>query len=1311
MKVLSRIFLSYLVIVGSLFPYMSQANPFTPEVMMSPVDMFNSPIYTRGVFIDLPEGRREVNLYRMLGFSDVPEANNANFKAALKTGNFVLSMSPSELGRSSQYYSFLDTAEGRQNLLRHYKGAFSALSVVTGDNLSVRTQSLSIELRAQVMNEGFYNLEPDQKIKFEKIQLEVNRRLLASFPVNQLERALDRTNQAQRVLSHVPSRAAYNLSIGVSTSTAPSWKSNFSITNQVRNFKGQRIQTVTDPFGRKVDIAVQTTAEGAQRVSGRQMMADLKSGTIQTGLVGLAFMVIIFGSSELAMITDYKSNPLKFEQTLDQTMSWAMPSSLASFFVIGDMAGRATNYLDISRKSTANLISLVQNRKMYANNPQLYSQQIKAQMAVKQTSTFLSRATSYPGMTAGFLGSQLVFGLVDRYVDKLESCRQLLISDEYLQNGSYTPSERSRLEQACDKTFGSIAQDLISSPQTWVQLTALLSTKALLTFGMGSGLMADYAIANQKALQTLRNTPKRSFIYKVKIVSRGLLATPLVSTVVGFVVFSLVFWAISEALNWGVKRLTINVPATQAAANIRELMATYQAQGWDMNKLCDDRNILQGELLDYLKPLAFWSDTNKCGETLIKAFIENHAQVNTTWRKSLTDPVQQAISNWNEYLFKANNIQNASKLLYKDIAEQIKAQRNSGRKVKFNRVYNIQTNAKEPLGYANTHLYNHPLPLFRSEPYFGWDYKLNTDLDTNIPYPVYNGKGVSWNERYTSNYGVSDLTQRKNKFLSDVLPKVITTLEARYNSGVDENEKRSVSRILRFLKFKNQDGSQNFSKIAQGLDFISQQLEKNPLDYPCRIANNCYWIEFQKEFFNPEIWAVDPDSKAKFMKGQDYFAGYKTSQYDPAGVKPIGPGQEFFIRYSNRLSNNNVDPYYYDSAYFSMTDYLLKQMVCGVDVKNGESMMANWFTYKMGWASPEFKAPRISLKGNMDPCFGDESNNRWRLAGPAQSPSFYNYMEDVKNPNVSYGGIVEFLYNEADDDFVQNFDLWWQTHVAPQFIQVIEKLNQDYFLAKVIDTQLADLISEENTDNNCFELCRDFKFEHKNGFSASIKQEMDTLYTYFFVPMIQGLNLDLRASDVKDQNQARQKIQKDFNNLRSDIYDIYMLLSGRTPNLTKNSLSLEFQDLLAQVSAEQLLLNPDYSQNYEVLKLKALDLLLKQKDYQMRILTRTEAFTDIVAIKDSSILLLNEMTMLSESEKQEKLDNINANVALLVSEFDDMSNRNGKVILEYNDYKLVDGVEISPTLKLVSSSQDRIMEITKELFDLQEQKYMFGLAR
>jgi hypothetical protein len=1363
MQILIRVFLSYFLVLSSLLPYTAKAEQALTKqewarLMFSPPEAFKADFNRQGLYLD--SSQRVVNGYRLIGFEQAPDnpGQKKAFREALRANNFILDYSPEQLRTNSRYLQLMNTTEGQTKLIRYYTAGFDALQVVRGGQVFETLQERYGHFRSQVLSE---NLFEGDKNKTLKTQLEINRRLMTEFSDAERVQAKQEVSKWQRLFRNTRQRLAYDFENGLRQAQAPRWRSNLSLRNQIGNLRGYTTITVEDPFGKKVDIQWRSSAQDLPTERGSSLMRKFAAGSFQTGAMGMALMVLIYGASEITMVQDFENNPHLFEESLGETMTWATAASLGSFFVGGAMVGTAAEgltasarMLDISRKSKAKLQALAQNRGLHIHDPELKRKLIKAEMATIKSSSFWGRATSFPGLGGGFLISEFVY----RYVDKSRSCLKVMGG---LENGNYTPNERQQIQQSCDRTVNEIYQEIKNSPQTWMALTGLLSAKAVMSLGMNALQASRYAISltprDKGLLQGVRPLQ-----YDLRIASRGLTVGPRVAmalgaagSIAGFALFFLVFYAVMEGLEWGAGQLTLNMPATQAAENIRDLFRMYQTQGWDMNGLCDNRNLLQGGILDHLKPLAFWrTKDERCAEDLISAFLEQHTKANKTWRDTLSAPIQEAVGNWSDVSFKAMNLHDATYIFYKDISEQIKAQKNSGRNLVIRRVNNPKTYAREALGYMNTHLYNHPLPLFRSEPYFGWDYRLTSDGSAQIPYPEWNGRTTTWSERFDSRNGVDLLTERKDKFKDTVLPQVIVRLEERLNTVTEAEEKNKIERILAYLKGKNRNGVVTLENIAKGLHLISLVMENRTFMYNCLIGSGCFWLDFQKEFFDSGLWTVKSEvqteieeelaeqdsptaepavqvathfNQFEFMGDRGYLAGYQTAAERPFGVKPVGPGQGFFLRYASRLSNNNIDPYYYDTNYTSMTDYLLKQMVCGVDVASGQLMheqptvlfglfnSPDWIAARQEKKyAAEFKAPKIPLKGNLNPCFGDSSNNRWRLMGPPGSPSFYNYIEDVNDPDRSYGGIVEFLYNEAGDEFVQNFEAWWQTYVEQQFVSVLNNLFENHYKSEVIAEQLQEIIATDNISTNCYETCREFSFAHKSGVAAAIKQEMDTYFTYFFTPLLRDVDLDLEKSDLTDQAAARQKLGSDFIKIRSEIYDIFAFASGKTPRITIASLTADYQDLLAEAGAEVLMYNPEINPGNEYLKLRALKALLAEKDYELRVLTRTDDGSALLRIYTSAILLLNEMTDLSEQQREELKLNIDTNFLALTQAFDDLDNRAGKVIFEYTDWPgdLPGATEEdqdlpSPKLVVVYQVHNQILALMDELIELQSQKELF----
>lgn len=1320
MKFLKAWFLSLVIVWSSSAPYMAKAQSYQTanQLLLSPVDMFSSQLDPNRLYLESPQGR-VINHYQVLGFTGpIPDIAVDEFRTSLNTRNFLLDFPADELTRNIQYQNLLNTPEGRQTLTRYYRGAFTALAIVSNADLVSSTSEKRTAVRSELIRQGAFQSETNLQYRSSLINLETLRQTLADFPEDLRRSAQAQISDSQRALSSATRRARFNFTHGLTPGQEPPRRASYNPLNYIRRAAGNVVIRVQDPFGRDVDISWPKSADGEEIPNRRDFFRQIKSGTIEAGKMSMFILAFLYISSEVNMIRQFEMNPRAFEDRLDQVMSWAMPLSLGSFFVGGAAADKAFESLNMSRRAKANLMTLVQNRSLMANRPDLRANFIRANMASIKSASFISRATSYTGLGAGFLISQLVY----QYANQMESCNRL----EFANQGYYTSIEIDRLTQSCEQGWLGLTQAVATSPETWMAFTALLSTKYIFALGMNRLQMSRYAYStNLNATQALSAAEHGGkFNYKLAIRSRGLLAAPFVTGVVGFVVFYLIFEGVMYGMKWVAGRIQNNLPAKEAAQNIRDLMASYKSNGWDMTKLCDDRHLFQGGLIEFLRPLAFWiDDTERCGEQLVKEFLDHHSDSNSKWRKKIYGPVEAAIMKWQEYTFKAVNLQNSAYLLYKDIAEQIKAQKNSGRIVRFNRVDNPSSFTKDALGYVNTHLYNHPLPLFRSEPYFGFDYKLKQDSN-EIFVRGYDGQTTTWSERYQNRTGVEEFNQRLERFKTTVVPKVVLALENRLNAPrVDSYEKQVIERILGYLKFKNRNGVSEISKISKGLDLIAQHIETSP-GTVCDITEVCFWSEFQKEFFDGSLWAADENDIYHFRGQSNYFAGYKTNSINPYGIKPIGPGQGFFIRYDSRLKNNGIDTSYYEPTYDSLTDYLLKQMVCGVDVMNGEKMKEQTtFGWIMSSVSggyfdqhrePEFRAPKIQLKGTVNPCFDQYPNNRWqRTLTPYASNGFYNYIEDKNNPNLNYGGIVEFLYKEAGDQFVENFDQWWTTYVEPEFTDVVDRVYKQYFQEQLIDGVLAETIQIDNNDNNCYENCNGFVFEHKNGLAAAVKQEMDTHFTYFLNEIINDFGLDLRFTKNQDQQAARQYLINSVAAVRKDLYDIFNFVSGRTTALSTPELQGLYRLVLEEVAAQNLVENPTSNQvsNSDVLKFRALKVLIVNQMMRFKVLTKTVYFDPTEGSMPWQILqrsqtLLNSNLDLSEEEKSIQEQIVLENFLELEASVLNGTNRDGKVLLQYTDYP--NDVDPSPTQVVIDHSQNRIIQILEELISYQEVKYLLG---
>jgi hypothetical protein len=1302
MKLIIHWVLAFSLIYSPLLPYRAHAQQSGGGGVQgfSPMDIFQRPIDSRNLYLG---PQRVVNEYRLLGFTHLPDITHQGFQTALRSSPLVLQIAPEQIGANTDYQRLLNSDSGRSQLFRQYRGAFAALSVVTGDNLSQRTQALQQELQRQVRAEGTYSRH-SLEVRAQLEQLEVNRRLLQSFPPQQRAQALNRVLEAQRLLSSPQQRARFHFTNGLSEGRVPPARASLIPRNMVNHLRGNINIRVPDPFGREVDISWPRTAHGMERMNAPEFMRSVRNGVVETGRLGLVFLVIMYGLAEFKMLTDYQSNPRRFEETLDQTMSWAMPLSVASFFVGGWATATGVDQLNVARRSMANLYQMEQQGRMFSRNPELRRQYIQGNMSAIAKSGFLQKAMSYPGLAGGFIISQLVYG----WADKLESCRKVLELD----SGRYTPAQQQRIEESCQRNFQEFALQLAQSPETWMQLTALLSAKALLTFGMSRAQMMRYGVAQSaQGQQALQSASPRGFAYKVRIASRGVMA-PFVTTLVGVAVFVLIFEGLLWGMEWGHRRLSLHIPARRAHEDLLEILARYRAQGWNMDSLCDDRHLLQGNLMDYIRRYAlFWQNTESCGPELVNAFMSNHQRANASWRQDLVSGVDEAIAQWSEFTFKATNTYQAARLLWGDVAEQVRLQRQSGQDPMIRTVYSDQTHANEALGHVNTHLFSHPLPFFRSEPHFGWSSRLNPrEVDETIAYPVYDGVSTNWSDRWQQQVGVDLLEQRMTRFLDQVLPQVIDDLRVYQTSVVDSRESQQVSQILRHLTHSSKNAQEQLAQVAEGLYLISRQLEDGHQSFECRaLQDNCFWVEFQKKYLDEELWQENEQGEWVFNQGRLGLAGYQTSQFRPFGVKPLGPGQGFFIRYRTRLQNNSIDTSYFDSNFSGFTDFLMKKMVCGLDPNQeaSSSLIPQFIRDSRLFRprfSPELELPRVPFVSDTDVCYDDDTHNRWRQMGPPGSPGFYNYIEEKNNPDINYGGVVEYLYEKLDEDFVNDFDGWWQEVMEPRFEELIGGIHQEFYKDDLIGDRLNQILTQGNRDNNCIENCRPFSFNNHDGLAASVKQEMDTYFTYLITPLSLELDMDLRYTTAPSSDEARTLVLAEIQSLRRQVYDLFMYLSKRELELRHPQNRALMAEIKEQIRAQQVLAEGASSVSESWLELEAVPLLMRRLFYDLGLLFKTDDQQTINRIYQTQVSLVHAQDHLSEQEKNEILAALHESFLDMLDAFFDQSNRDGKVLLDYFDWPSGNG--LSPTLMVVSQSLNNIEDLLLELQQLRQLEYM-----
>ncbi len=1334
MKLFWKSFLVYTLIASSWMPYVSYAE----TALYSPQNIFGSNSLDRNMMYlqANPTSPRVVNEYRLLGLSSFPDISNSQFRAALSSPSIVLS--EGSLSNNADYRRLMETPQGRQELIRQYKQAFSSLSVTLDENLSQTRSALKTELTRTAVSEykGPSQTEADRRLMQERITLKVNEQLLDSFSSDEKSQARERVEQAKRTLSNPRSRALFNFNNGVTAGKDPGRLASLNPRNQIANLRGYYTRRVTDPFGRDVNVYLPKNGEafaGLRNLNAPDIVKQLKSGAIEVGMFGAILYGFLITSTAYQTVADFESNPMAFENGYD--MAPLVAASSLGFLFGGWGTSLAVDgakgAFGIRTQAIKNTNFLLNEGRLAISNPALRSQLIRANMSAFKSS-LIQRATTYSGMAGGMIFSQIAM----RYADKMRSCSRILKFDY----GTFPEYKRNQIEASCQKNFLQIMGEVTSDPKVWKDVVAImLSKKAMLLFGSSGAQAAMYGFSNkvgsQAALNLLKAMPARQ-PHSLKVVIRfaGRVGRVITSpTVIGFVAFMIVFEVISTIFDFAIDRVTYNMPANIAAEQMRELMENYKSKGWDATKVCDDRTLREGSILGNLKALWNWDREEECSSKLITAFISHHNNVNKKWRTKLLQPVSESINQWTQYTFDAVNLYRSTYMFYKDVIDQVRVEKQMAGPLDFNRYKTEESRSGlfKLQAHKQIDRYNHPLPLFRSEIFFGARYK-NED-DPAISYPLINGASVDWEARYNDQEKIEFLNQRMNSFRTVVLPQLISDLE---NTPEDlpEQKKAEALEITSLLK----EGS--LLSMAEGLQVLSEASESEAdrcaqsvptgMREEHTVNGHCYFNFRHKGFLDSDFWQKDDmsanENALKFLKSDNvFYAGYQTQNNKrPFGIKPVGMGQRFLIKYYEKFKNNGVDHLLFESGYRSLTDYLAKQLVCGVDVTNGDQMLSNPIRYKLGLA-PKFKAPKLPFKSSdFNPCdrssYRNSNGVRWSH-GWEGSHGFYHYIEDSENPEAKtrrslgeiftgtdlpakkkYAGFVELVYKELPDHILNDFDAWWKTNVEPQFAEVLNKIYNDYYKDELIDQQLAEVVMIQNNNTNCYDECVDFEHSNKSGVAASIKQEFDTYFNYFLEPLLEGVQIDTRYVDL-DEDAARLKLKQDFNLIKRDIYSVLDFLSGRTNALAGSELNQIYTDLLTSLSAEKLLLDPSASQNYEILSAKALKAIVNEKLYELQILFKTDGGVGILALYESFTAIVSANPELTESEREAALDRFKEEHAQNSRDFDSAENRAGKVLVEYVDWP-EDQNKLSPTLEAVYIAQISILKGFDELIEIEELK-------
>lgn len=1247
-------------------------NPLAQSAL--PESNYNRLYYAGGV----------VNEYRLLGFNSYPTIELAEFKEALRTRVSVLQ------NNFSLSEANLNSSRAVAQAFRQYRQAFSALQV-TGAVDYQTLKALDERIRPQVLSEFDSQRFQSPEQRSQRVQLEVNRRIIETFTEEQRHQANRRITQAKNSLNTAHKRAMFNIRNGLSQSgQLPRFSMNFSPRVQLNNLRGRLNIPVEDQFGNRTTVSWERDPRNLTRINAADLSRSLARGSIETGKLGLAFMAIMFGSALYKMGTDFESNPRAFEQTLDQTLSWAMPLSIGSFFVGGAATQMGTGYFNAQRKSISALYHLNEQSRLGNISQETKSRLVRAHMNTMAPKRFLEKALTNRGMIGGLLISKLMY----LAVNKLETCRGIVADTVRERFDNYPAYRRAEFEQTCQTEWNELLGMVFANPQTWMELTALLSTKALMTWGMSSAQALGYGAfknaADRAALESARPVANR---ISVKVVARGIIANPVVKTTLSFaafaVVFEVVLWGLEEAYAY----LSVAMPADRSRKKIEELFLELKQTGWNLESLCRDEDFKRSYFMSTFRSLWNWNKEETCGDELIEDFIEHHMEQQKTWRDSLMSDVEAAKTEWQNYTFKALNSYNATYLLYKDIAEQVRIKRSQNVTLPFD---------KKPIEQYEQ--FDEPLALFRAEPHFGWNYSLpSADLEP-LSYPKHDGVGVNWSERANSNESSLMIQERTNRFMTTVVPALIARLSDNDKTYASSETQTKVSEILALLN------TGDFNSTLEALEKIYLATRKEAISNNCSAESTrytCYFHLIQDDFLDEELWSESdevysftPTTLGAFSMLKNTYLGAEIVA--PYGVKPLGMGQRFFIEYDKKLQNNSIDQMFFPEDYKSLTDYLTYQMVFGSESTDGGNVISRL------WRSPEFVPPKAPTRSNLG-VRGPVASSSCRAYFSSGSSNPNACLEDsradyysgifVRN-NLAYNSLTEYLYEELSDEFVNDFDGWWQENIAPDFEEKVIRIYEDNYIEKVAETEFSEIIMRDNYVSTCRSgFCQTLEEGNRDGFKASVQQQVDGYMAGVFDELIQTLPLDLRYSSTNDEEEGRELLNRQYFQIKSDIYKIIDEVAVRGQGFeVEDSLWEDYnafsEELLAHVEVSESVIPENIT---HLLTIKS---LLQKRLYQLSVLFKIDSDALIQSYYNVAEAMIRSSQDLDENEKEEVISELASIVRQMKEDRRARLQREGLVLIDYLDWPEDPTSDASPTrVSVVFPSLASVGIVIEDLMD------------
>ena len=486
-----------------------------------------------------------------------------------------------------------------------------------------------------------------------------------------------------------------------------------------------------------------------------------------------------YGGSVLAAIylfyiidltINYRNNPKGFLEDLikKDTLSLALPVAGLSYLIGGATASHLVgNFLNLSRKNLANLSMA---GKIFHNNPTLANQIAGSSMVgLSRTAEFLKKAFTPMGIIAGVPIAKMAYVAVHG----LHAC---------IKSKNHTGDKEIdaiNLRKACKKSWDDFA-GVLTDTETWLTVTSLLTAHAIISFFMNKanlGRFASFKKASER-LPTLNKWSKVPHMAKNIVLTLRGIARPSLVFVVHFAVFTVVFYMAFELFKHAAGKIMNEHPVKVTAEQYRRLMREYHLDPNNLEQICDNEELIDiGNFWTNL--FHYWGNEHKkdvsCGLNLFNTYIEHYNKVNAKWRTEKMKPFDQAVMNWSSFLHKALSTYHSGHLFYKDVVEQIRVAKKNGLELDFS--YAEVSGIKVPSSVEQAKYYNSPLPLFRSDPMFGWNYRLDPESPT-IAYPDHRSFSVDWDAEYVDKSITESLTKRFEGFKTKIVPVLVESLKA-----------------------------------------------------------------------------------------------------------------------------------------------------------------------------------------------------------------------------------------------------------------------------------------------------------------------------------------------------------------------------------------------------------------------------------------------------------------------------------------------------------------------------------------------------